>query len=243
MALTVWSVLGRPGTEVHVFARLLAARLRASQLLSVPQSAAAEVAHRTHLGTQLAPLLSGGAPLPTPLVASLVADPLRRAVEQAEAAASGATLVLSGFPRDRDQLRMLQMSGVRAPRVLVLDATRDEAEDMLRKRRVCAACGEPMGALPPAKGAPPGAPLFAHLLDDAVECDAPAPVRSDADSGEAARRRLDAFDERTAPLIDALGRGGADAVVRAAVHPLAADTWEAIEEACGLDPLPNTSKS
>ena len=106
--------------------------------------------------------------------------------------------------------------------------------------RVCAACGEPMGELPPAKGAPPGAPLFAHLLDDAVECDAPAPVRSDADSGEAGRRRLDAFDERTAPLIDALGRGGAEAVVRAAVHPLAADTWEAIEEACGLDPLPNT---
>jgi adenylate kinase family enzyme len=239
MALRVWSVLGRPGLETSLLARLLSARLR-GQLLSVPDAAAAEVTHGTHAGQQLVALAQSNVPgtlLPSPLVHTLVQDPLRRAVETASDGRAKPTLVLSGFPRTTDQVRMLQMAGVPPPRVLVLGATREEAERRLAARRVCATCGEPMHELPPAKDAPAGAPpLFAHMVDES-DCEAPSPVRAAADEPAAAAHRLDQYEAHTAPLLEALRAGGASAVLDVAVADRVEDTWERLEQAVGLEPL------
>ena len=47
----VYAVLGRPGTEAAMVARLLGARL--NEVVSVPSAATAEVEHSTHLGKRL----------------------------------------------------------------------------------------------------------------------------------------------------------------------------------------------
>ena len=220
------SLLGRPGAEVPLFARLLSARLRA-ELVSVPAAAAAELAHATHLGAQLqkaAPLI--GAPLPAALVAPLVLPKLERATR----GAAEPNLVLSGFPRTLEQLTMLQHAGVSAmPRIVHLTLPRAEAERRLASRCVCANCGEAMHTLPPSAGAPAG--LHVHLLEEATECEAPKPSRAAADAPDAVRRRLDAFDALTMPLIEKLQARGAE-VREVAVCESADETWRAVEAAC-----------
>jgi len=230
-------LVGRAGAEVPLFARLLGARLGA-EVVSVPAAAAAEVAHGTHLGKQLGTATTAdtlGQPLPSSLVAPLVMPKLQRALQLS---AQQPTLVLSNFPRTLDQLTMLQQAGLPAlPRVVHLTLSRAEAERRLAERHVCANCGEAMHRLPSQPGAPPG--LHAHLLEEATDCDAPAPCRAAIDATEAARRRLDAFDAHMPPLLERLRARGAD-VHDVPVLEGADDTWAAIEAACGLDPLPGS---
>jgi adenylate kinase family enzyme len=226
------AVVGRACTEAPLFARLLAARLRA-ELVAVPAAAAAEVAHGTHLGARIAAATAAdtslGTPLPSALVAPLVTPKLQRALLQP------GSLVLAGFPRTLDQLTMLQQAGLPAlPRVIHLMLPREEAERRLAERHVCGNCGEPMRRLPAEAGAPAG--LHAHLLEEATECDAPAPRRAAIDAEESVLRRLNAFDAHTVPLLERMEARGAE-VLHVPVSESAHDTWAAIEAACGLEPL------
>ena len=234
LSMRLISLIGRPGVEVSLYARLLSARLRA-ELLAVPPAAAAEVAHGTHLGKQLSAAAAGavGKPLPSNLVAPLIMPKLQRAAQLQ------APLVLSGFPRNLDQLTMLQQAGVPTlPTVVHLELPRVIAERRLADRHICANCGEPMRRIEPpttGEGAVP-AGLWAHLLEEATECDAPSPRRAAIDEADAARERLDAFDAQTLPLLARLEQRGA------AVHNVVAlenfdETWAAVEAACGLEPL------
>ncbi len=222
------AVLGRPGTEAPLFARLLSARLRAVETVSVRAAAAAEISHNTHLGMQIAARAANAAEagclLPSSLVAPLVQPRLQRVQ------AMGGTCILSNFPRTADQLRMLQHFGLPAPQVLNLELSRPDAERRVADRRVCESCGEPMYPIPAVVGAPGG--LHAHLVES--ECDAPAPRREVLDLGPALTRRLDAFDEHTVPLLHALrGRG---AVHDITLGSTAQATWDAVLAACGLPP-------
>lgn len=233
------ALLGRPGTELSLHARLLAARLRC-EVLSVPNAAAAEVAHGTHLGGRLAEAAAvagaAGALLPSSLVAPLVMERLKRTLllPRPEEATK---LVLSGFPRTADQLTMLQQSGaaagvVAAPTVVHLTLERAEAERRLATRRVCASCGEAMYPMPPseqqrakvaAASVPGGAAasaaagaasavLYTHLVEEASECDAPLPVHAASDASDAVLRRLDAFDQHTLPLLERLRSRGTEVI-------------------------------
>ena len=235
-------LLGRPGAETPLFGRLLSARLRA-ELVSIPVAAAAEVRHATHLGKQLlehtqASASAMGAPLPSRLVAPLVLPKLQRALQ------ADAPMVLSGFPRTPDQLAMLQHAGVMEPPMIVhLTLERGEAERRLAARMVCGNCGEAMVPMPPREGVPSN--LMVHMLEEATDCDAPAPTRAAIDEAEAVKRRLDAYDEQTLPLFDKLRARGA-VIHEVAVLDSAEDTWDAVAVACGLEPLtqlPLTTKS
>ena len=145
LSMRLISLIGRPGVEVSLYARLLSARLRA-ELLAVPPAAAAEVAHGTHLGKQLSAAAADavGKPLPSNLVAPLIMPKLQRAAQLQ------APLVLSGFPRNLDQLTMLQQAGVPTlPTVVHLELPRVIAERRLADRHICANCGEPMRRIEP----------------------------------------------------------------------------------------------
>jgi len=222
----VFAVLGRPGTEPALFARLLGLQLRAAEVFSVRAAAAAEMEHRTHLGNQIAQLAAPdlkGQLLPSAIVAPLVQTRLPRA------SVSGGALVLAGFPRTADQLRMLQHAGFGTPHsVLHLNLTRADAEHRVADRRVCEACGEPMYTPP---GNTTGA-IHAHLVD--ADCEAHAPRRDPHDDPSVLRRRLDAYDAHTSPLIEQMR-------ARGVVHDIDVDndaeaTWARMLAACGLLP-------
>jgi adenylate kinase family enzyme len=224
--MRVLSLLGRPGTDTGLFARLLAARLRAPEALSVRVAAAAEVRHRTHLGVQIERWSDEhvGANLPSALVAPLVQSRLQMA------AASGGELVLAGFPRSADQLRMMQHAGLSTPTVLHLSLPRDQSVLRVADRRVCDACGEPMYPLNAVKGAPAG--LHTHLVES--DCETPIPRQDSADLSSPLALRLDDFDTHTAPLLEQLrGRG---AVLDIPLGETAQATWNGVLVACGLPP-------
>ena len=226
--MQVYAVLGRPGTEAGLFARLLANRLRATTV-ALPPCAAAEIAHRTHLGGELqrhAATAAEGSLLPSSLVAPLILPRLQRAAQQ-----GAGTLVLSGFPRTVDQERMLQMAGVRVPTVLNMVLDYDEARRRLDDRQVCESCGEPMYPLPPVEGAPGG--LLSHLVEG--DCESPKPRRLAYDQAPV-DTRLRAFEEFTAPLLERLRAGSAAAVHDIPVGQRSEETWAHILSACGLPP-------
>lgn len=232
--MKIVGLLGRPGTEAPLFGRLLSARLRA-ELVAIPAAAAAEVQHATHLGGQILEHARAGgdacvgAPLPSRFVAPLILPKLQRGLQ------ADASLVLCGFPRSLDQLTMLQQAGVMAPPTVVhLTMDRDEAERRLAARHVCGSCGEAMVPMPPREGTPPG--LMMHLLEEASPCDAPAPARMAIDEADPVRRRLDAYDELTIPLLAKLRARGAE-LHEVPVLDAAEDTWDAVAIACGLEPL------
>lgn len=239
VGLNVWSVIGRPGVDAGLYSRLLAARLRA-QLVAVPEIAAYEVAQRTHVGSQLSVLDgSRGALLPSPLVSMLVQTPLHRAVQTAADGRTSPALLLAGFPRTCDQVRMLQIAGVPPPSVLFLDTSREEAERRLAHRHVCAACGEPMHTVPTKESAATRPPVWVHMIDES-DCDQFVPVRAAVDAPAAVRRRLDEFEAHTLPVLEALRAGGASGVVDVAVAARVEDTWASVEAAVGLEPLAST---
>lgn len=222
------AVIGRPGTEAPLFARLLSARLRAAEPLSVRVAAAAEVSHNTHVGMQIAARAANNAEvghlLPSSLVAPLVQPRIQRALS------TGRICILSNFPRTSDQLRMLQQFGMPTPQVLHLELSRPDAERRVADRRVCDSCGDPLYPMPAVAGAPGG--LHLHLIE--ADCDAPAPRHHALDLGVALKRRLDAFDQHTVPLLKELrGRG---AVHDIALGDTAEATWDAVLAACGLPP-------
>ena len=229
-------MLGRPGAEAHLFSRLLAARLRGS-VVSVPSAAAAETAHSTHLGSELSRAVGMragtlGEPLPNSLVWPLMQSRLERAARPGERGA----IVLHGFPRNLDQLRMLQQAGLLAPTVVHLALERHEAERRVAERRVCATCGGAMYPLPKAEGAP-AAVLYAHHAEDVTDCDSPDPRQAEVDQPAIAHRRLDAYDKHTVPLLERLRGTRGVALHEVDVHVPAEDAWAAIETACGLSPL------
>lgn len=231
--MQVLTVLGRPGAEALLFSRLLAARVRGS-VVSVPAAAAAEMAHSTHLGGELSRAVGMqagtlGEPLPNSLVWPLIQPRLERAARPGE---SGA-IVLHGFPRNLDQLRMLQQAGLRAPTVVHLALDRHEAERRVAERRVCAACGGAMYPLPKAEGAST-AVLYAHHAEDATDCDSPDPRQAEADQPAVVHHRLDAYDKYTVPLLERL-RGSREVTLHEVdVRVQADEAWAAIEAACGL---------
>ena len=221
------AVLGRPGTDAPVFARLLSARLRATETVSVRVAATAELNHRTQLGMQISqrvgPELDGNL-LPSALVAPLVQARLQRAQM------SDGTCVFSGFPRTQDQLRMLHHAGLETPRILHLVLSRSEAEQRVAGRRICDTSGEPMYPAPAIDGAP--SDLYQYLIES--ECDKPSPRQDALDLPPALERRLNAYEEHTVPLLDALrGRG---AVCDIPLGETAQATWDAVLAACGLPP-------
>ena len=211
-----------------MFARLLAARVRASEVVSVRISAAAEVAHRTHIGVRIeqhAATSAVGGLLPSSLVLPLVQSRLKRAQS------SGEPIVLSGFPRTLDQLLMLQHAGLGTPQLLHLDLSREDSEQRVANRRVCASCGDPM--YPPFNGNAEPDGLPEHFIE--TECDAEKPIIDLLDAEPALGQRLDDFDNFTVPLINQLRQRGA--VHDIPFHSDADATWKAVQAAYGLTPM------
>ena len=86
------------------------------------------------------------------------------------------------------------------------------------------------GAHQPGGGLPAGATVYAHLVEDASECDQPRPVQAAMDAADAVKRRLDAFDAHTLPLLERLRARGTE-IIEVPLAETCEQTWEAIERA------------
>lgn len=155
----------------------------------------ANVKKETELGKKAREYMDRGALVPDDLVTQMVADRLREAD-----AAEG--FILDGFPRTLAQAEALHEILSRQDQALTgvinIDVTRDVIIKRLTGRRVCPQCGANYNVntnLTPKK----------EGYCDA--CAAALMQRSD-DNEETIKKRLQIYEEQTAPLIDFYRRTG-----------------------------------
>ena len=181
-------LLGPPGVGKGTQGRRLAAEHHWA-LISTGEMLRDAVARQTTLGLEARKRMEAGLLVPDELMIGLVKE--RSAVEGAE---SG--FVLDGFPRTVPQAdaldSMLQSRGQRLDAVVGLDAPREELVARLSARRECPICKRAYNLV----SAPP---------KDGRDCDdhpGTALVQREDDVEETVRRRLEVYDQNTAPLMD-----------------------------------------
>ena len=181
-------LLGPPGVGKGTQGRRLAAEHHWA-LISTGEMLRDAVAQRTPLGLEARQRMDTGLLVPDELMIGLVRD-------RSGAQDAGTGFVLDGFPRTVPQANaldsMLQARGQRLDAAVGLDAPREELVRRLSARREFPVCKRAYNLV----SAPP---------KNGRECDdhpGTALVQREDDSEETVRRRLDVYDQQTAPLLD-----------------------------------------
>ncbi len=179
-------LLGPPGAGKGTQATLLAARQ------GIPQISTGDILRRavaggTPLGREAKRFLDAGSLVPDEIVIGIIRERLK------EDDCTGG-YVLDGFPRTMAQAEALtgMLSEMGTPLDGVVQVVVPEAELIRRLsgRRVCAACGEGYHV----DSRPPTVPGRCDRCGGAV-------VQRADDTAETIRRRLEVFQEETAPLV------------------------------------------
>ena len=181
-------LLGPPGVGKGTQGRRLAAEHRWA-LISTGEMLRDAVARQSPLGIEARKRMDAGLLVSDELMIGLVRE--RSAAEDAQ---SG--FVLDGFPRTVPQAdaldSMLQARGLRLDAALGLEAPREELVRRLSARRECPICKRAYNLV----SAPPR---------DGRECDdhpGTALVQREDDSEATVRKRLEVYEQQTAPLMD-----------------------------------------
>lgn len=145
------------------------------------------VARGTALGREVAATLDAGGLVPDDMIIRVVDARL----QQPDTTAG---FVLDGFPRTLPQAVALDglLQGRGLPIVIYLDVSPDVILDRILSRRICESCGQP----------DTGAPTTEYC----ASCGGGFVKRAD-DHEDVVRRRVDAYVENTAPLIEWYRRG------------------------------------
>jgi adenylate kinase len=209
--------LGAPGAGKGTQARRLAVGS------GVPQVATGDmlreaVAGGTPLGREAKRYMDQGALVPDEVVIGLVDERLSRPD-------AGAGYVLDGFPRTVAQAEalyaLLRRRGQELDRVVFFDVSRDELLRRLTGRRICRQCGAGFHLV----SAPP------KTEGRCDQCGGELYQRDD-DAEDTVVRRLDVYQNQTAPLLDYYRRRGL--LVRVAgegpVERVAAEIQKAVRE-------------
>lgn len=180
-------LLGPPGAGKGTQAKLLQEKFSVCQI-STGDILRKAVAERTPLGTQAAQYMDRGALVPDEVIVGLVAERLKE-----KDCAPG--FILDGFPRTIPQAesldRMLREMDLELNRALSMQVPRPVIVERLAGRRSCKNCGSLAHVLfsPPKKSG---------ICD---RCGGELYQRQD-DKEETVARRLEVYDQQTAPLID-----------------------------------------
>jgi adenylate kinase len=192
-------LLGAPGAGKGTQAQQLAERLGIPQLSTGDMLRAARK-DGSELGKRVAAIMDAGQLVPDEVVIELVRQRLARPDHHGG-------VIFDGFPRTVQQAevldRMLADSGRTPLKVIVVDVPFDEIRSRLQGRRWCTRCQRTFHVVEN-----PPTPLPAGSRDydcDVTSC--PIEIRSD-DRPEAVEKRLQAYTQQTAPLIDYYSRRG-----------------------------------
>ena len=176
-------LLGPPGAGKGTQAAKLAGRFRLDHI-STGDILRQNVAEDTDLGRQARAFMDRGDLVPDELVVAML-------VERLGSASSG--FILDGFPRTVAQAealgRALRAQGLDLDGVLSFDIDPEAVVARLSARRTCPVCQRTYNLLT----APPGA-------DQVCDVDGAGLVQRDDDRPEVIRRRLQVFEEQTAPV-------------------------------------------
>jgi len=186
-------LLGAPGCGKGTHSAWMVEALRTPQV-STGDILRGAVAAGTELGRRAKAFMDAGQLVPDEVILGLVRDRLREAD-----AARG--FILDGFPRTIPQAQGLETiltdQGTRLDRVIRIEVGRDELVRRLTARRVCPACHAVynLDFRPPQR---------------AGACDAcgTALVQRDDDREATVVRRLEVYEEQTAPLVDYYSQRG-----------------------------------
>lgn len=182
-------LFGAPGAGKGTQAQLLAEKLGIPQLSTGDMLRAARK-EGSELGNRVAALMDNGQLVPDEVVIELVKQRLARPDHQRG-------VILDGFPRTIKQAEalnaMFDQTGRSPLRVISIDVPFDEIRRRLNGRRWCSRCNATFHVTdnPPRPGNTPGC--------DVASC--PLEVRTD-DKPEAVEKRLQAYSQQTAPLME-----------------------------------------
>lgn len=189
-------LFGAPGAGKGTQAQLLSEKLGIPQLSTGDMLRAARK-EGSELGSRVAALMDSGQLVPDEVVIELVKQRLARPDHQAG-------VILDGFPRTIKQAEaldaMFAATGRSPLRVISVEVPFDEIRRRLAGRRWCSRCNGTFHVTdnPPRPG-------------NALGCDVsscPLEVRTD-DRPEAIEKRLQAYSQQTAPLMDYYRQRGA----------------------------------
>ena len=180
-------MLGFPGAGKGTQTRFLA------ESFSVPSISSGDLFRRhqrdgTLLGKQVRRYVDSGLLVPDGITISMM-------IEEISTPSYSVGFVLDGFPRNVNQAdeldRALEQEGMAIDRALLIDVTQEDLADRLGRRLVCTQCQ----AIYHAEANPP---LTTGVCDD---CNGRLERRAD-DEPQAVARRLDAYREESAPVVD-----------------------------------------
>jgi adenylate kinase len=188
-------LLGAPGAGKGTVAKLLT-QLDGSVQISTGDILRGAVQAGTDLGKQAEAFMKAGDLVPDDLILGIMATRL-----QESDCAKG--FLLDGFPRtipQADALKaMLADLGIQLDMAVNIDVPRDIILDRLTTRRTCS--NTQCQAIYNVKSNPP---KVAGVCD---KCSSPV-VQRDDETEEAISRRLDTYNQKTAPLVDFYAREG-----------------------------------
>lgn len=182
-------LLGPPGAGKGTQAKILTQKYGIPQI-STGDILRAAVKEQTPMGIKAKTFMDNGALVPDEVVIGIVEERLAKAD-----CTNG--FILDGFPRTVAQAdalkRTLAPLGRKIDHVLSIEVPKSDLLERLTGRRTCRACGRGYHIV-----------YDAPSLDNRCECGGELYQRDD-DLEETIRRRLDVYEEQTAPLISYYG--------------------------------------
>jgi len=180
-------LLGAPGAGKGTVAKMLT-ELDGSVQISTGDILRAAVRDGTELGKKAKAYMDAGDLVPD----ELIMDIMKERLQQPDAAKG---FLLDGFPRtipQAEQLKtLLEELGIQLDAAVNLDVPREVILERLTTRRTCVDCGEIYNV----KSKPPKVEGVCDKCGGKV-------VQRDDETEEAIAKRLDVYNEKTAPLVD-----------------------------------------
>ncbi|RMG31249.1 MAG: adenylate kinase [Gammaproteobacteria bacterium] len=180
-------LLGAPGAGKGTVAKMLT-EIDGSVQISTGDILRAAVRDGTELGKKAKAYMDAGDLVPDELIMGI----MRERLQQPDAAKG---FLLDGFPRtipQAEQLKtLLEELGIQLDAAVNLDVPREVILERLTTRRTCVQCGEIYNV----KSKPPKVEGVCDKCGGQV-------VQRDDETEEAIAKRLDVYNEKTAPLVD-----------------------------------------
>ena len=177
-------LMGPPGAGKGTQGEILSKRLDINTI-STGVMLRTAIKEQSEIGKIAEKYINDGKLVPDDVIVSIVKERLQK-----PDCAKG--FILDGFPRTTAQAEALTESGVKIDKVLSLEVADEAIIERLSSRRECSKCGAPYNIIS-------NKPETEGICD---KCGSPLKQRDDDSNPEAIKRRLEIYEEKTAPLVE-----------------------------------------